>query len=265
MGRVDLSIVVPALNEARRIRTSLIAMGEFLERQPCESEIIVVDDGSSDGTLDVLREIGPGLPVPLRAIRYQRNRGKGHALKVGFAAARGEHILFSDADLSTPIHCAERLLAAIDSGADVAIGSRKTAGASISVRQPLLREVLGRGFTMLVRLAVVRVSDVTCGFKAFRAEAGKDLFERVRVLDWSFDAEVLFLAQRAGHRITEVPVEWHDEAGTRVDLRKDVIASLIGLVRIRWNALRGVYGAPLPMSEPLEIWESRPDAVGRAG
>lgn len=256
MSRVDVSLVIPALNEARRIRSPLDEIGEYLVRQPYTAEIVVVDDGSHDGTFEVLQEIGAGLPVPLRAIRYADNRGKGHAIKVGFASARGARILFSDADLSTPIACTERLLAALDEGADLAIGSRKTHGASISVRQPLWRETLGRGFTLLVRTAIVKVTDVTCGFKAFRAEVGKHLFERVRVNDWSFDAEILFLADRAGYRITEVPVEWHDESGTKVDLRRDVLASLVGLGRIRWNGLRGVYAEPLPVSLPLEHWES---------
>ena len=226
-----------------------------------------MDDGSRDETWETVQALAPELAVAVRGIRYARNRGKGHAIKVGFEAARGERILFSDADLSTSIGCAQSLLYALDAGADVAIVSRKTAGASISVRQSILRETLGRGFTALVRLALVDVTDVTCGFKAFRADAGKWLFERVRVFDWSFDAEVLFLAHREGHRITEVPVAWHDEAGSKVDLKRDVLASLIGLARIRWNGMRGAYRLPLPVSEPLESFESAGAALphSRAG
>ena len=252
----ELSVVIPAYNEARRIGAPLRQVARSLQAMDLDAEIVLVDDGSDDGTLALVKELAPELPVPLRAIRTARNRGKGHALKVGFAAARGERILFSDADLSTDFACADRLLAALDD-AEVAIGSRRVSGASISVRQPALRQALGSVFTALVRAAVADVSDATCGFKAFRADAGKDLFARARIHDWSFDAEILFLARRAGHRIVEVPVDWHDEAGTKVRLAGAVLDSLAGLLRIRWNGLRGAYRHAHPIREPLEHWEPR--------
>ena len=251
----ELSVVIPLFNEARRLAGPLREIGRWLASTGLDAELVLVDDGSRDGTLDLVKQIAPELGLPVHAIRYARNRGKGHALKVGFEAATGERILFTDCDLSTDLACAPQLLAALDE-ADIAIGSRHMAGATISERQPVLRQTMGAVFTLLVRATTADASDVTCGFKAFRGERGRELFGKVRVFDWSFDAEVLFLAQRAGYRVVEVPVEWHDEPGTKVRLARDVLASLLGLARIRWNALRGLYRETLPIAEPLEHWKS---------
>lgn len=251
-----LSLVIPAFDETARIGPSLREMAAYLAEQPFASELLVVDDGSRDGTFEVLRELAPSLPVPLRGLRCARNRGKGHAIKVGVAAAAGERVLFSDADLSTPIEESERLLAALDAGADVAIGSRKIEGANITVHQPWLRERMGKAFTWLVNRLLVDVSDVTCGFKAFRSEVARDLFSRLRIDAWSFDAELLFLCRQRGYALVEVPVRWHDEAGSRVRLGRDVLGSLAGLLRIRWNAARGVYAEPCPAEPPAESFAS---------
>jgi len=247
-------MVVPAFNEAQRIREPLRVMAEFLDSHFESSELVVVDDGSADETAEIVRVLAAELPVPVRVIRYAENRGKGFALKTGFANARGENVLFSDADLSTPMDEALRLLAALDE-TPIAIGSRKMAGARIEVHQPWLRENMGKVFTWLVRVLVADVSDVTCGFKAFRGDVGREIFSRVRIDDWSFDAEILYLARFLGHRIQEIPVRWHDEAGTKVDLRRDVWRSLVGLATIRLNALRGVYRSPREIDAPLERWD----------
>jgi len=246
-----LSVVVPAYNEGARIPATLRAISDHFASAPFPVELIVVDDGSRDDTCAVVRAIAPQLSVPVTLLRYAPNRGKGHALKVGFAATKGDRILFSDADLSTPIDEADRFLAALDAGADVAIGSRKSARARIEVRQPWLRETLGKGFTWLVRRLAADVSDATCGFKAYRGDAGRALYARMRVFDWSFDAEMLLVGARLGLRLVEVPVRWRDQAGTKVDLRRDVLRSLQGLARIRVNALRGRYDAPLPIDVAL--------------
>ena len=242
-----LTVIVPAFNEASRITATLHAISDHFARAPFPIELIVVDDGSRDDTATVVRDAAARLAVPLRLLRYAPNRGKGFALKVGFAASRGDRVLFSDADLSTPIEESDRFLAELDRGADAAIGSRKSARARIEVRQPWLRETLGKGFTWLVRLLAADVSDATCGFKAYRGDVGRDLYARMRVFDWSFDAEMLFVGRRRGLRVVEVPVRWRDQAGTKVDLRRDVVRSLQGLARIRLNALRGRYDAPLPI------------------
>lgn len=254
MSEASLSVIVPAYNEAARIPTTLAAIAAHFADAPFPVELIVVDDGSRDATADVVRAAAASLAIPLRLLRYAPNRGKGFALKVGFAASRGARLLFSDADLSTPIEEADRFLAELDAGADAAIGSRKSARAQIEVRQPWLRETLGKGFTWLVRLLAADVTDATCGFKAYRGDAGRDLYARMRVHDWSFDAEMLYVGHRLGLRVVEVPVRWRDQSGTKVDLRRDVVRSLVGLARIRANALRGRYDAAAVEDVRVESW-----------
>lgn len=255
-GAPVLSVIIPAYNEARRIPAALHAISDHFAAAPYPVELLIVDDGSRDDTAAAVRALAPSLalPLPLRLLRYAPNRGKGFALKVGFAASRGERVLFSDADLSTPIAEADRLLAELERGCDVVIGTRKRAKDQIDVHQPWLRETLGKGFTLLVRMLLVDVSDVTCGFKAYRGDAGRDLFARMRVFDWSFDAEMLWIARQRGLRLGEVPVRWSDQAGTKVDLRRDVLRSLQGIARIRWYAARGHYRTPLPIDVEAETW-----------
>jgi len=250
----SLSLVVPAFNEARRIAESLATIGAFLAAGSSPSELIVVDDGSRDATFDVACEVAAKLTVPVRVVRYANNRGKGCAIKVGFAQARGDRILFTDADLSTPIEQATALLARLDEGFDLVIGTRKNMEANIDVHQPPLREWLGRMYTRLVHAFIADVSDCTCGFKAFRGDVGRDLFARLRAYDWSFDAEVLHLAERSGYRIGEVGVPWSDRAGTKVRLLRDVPNSLLGLVRIRLRSAAGRHREPVLLDFPLEIW-----------
>jgi dolichyl-phosphate beta-glucosyltransferase len=247
-----LSLIVPAYNEARRIGRPLTEMGAFLARQPYSSEILVVDDGSCDGTSSVVSGIAPTLSVPLRLIRYPRNRGKGYALKVGFQAARGERLVFSDCDLSTPLDEMPRFLAALDENWDFAIGSRNAAGARITRHQPRYRENLGKVFTWLVRKLIADVSDATCGFKAFRRDVGKDLFARTRIDSWSFDAEVLLIARRRGYRLTEIPVRWEDREGSKVNLLRDILNSLIGIARMRANDVARRYQEPRAVETTTE-------------
>ncbi len=253
-ARPSLSLIVPAYDESRRIGGPLKEMSDYLAAQPYTAEIVVVDDGSRDGTFELVQEVARSLAVPVRLIGCARNRGKGHALKVGFLKAAGERLLFTDADLATPIQETARLLATLDRGADIAIGSRKTAGARVEVHQPWYREQMGKVFTWIVRRLIADVSDATCGFKAFRAEVGRDLFSRMRIDDWSFDAELLWLAHWRGYALEEVPVTWADQTGTRVRLLRDTVGAFLGLLRIRWNALRGRYRQPLPLDAELREW-----------
>jgi dolichyl-phosphate beta-glucosyltransferase len=237
----ELSVVIPAFNEAGRIGAPLRCIDRHLVARGLGGELVVVDDGSTDGTSEVVRRLAVELATPVRVISSSPNRGKGHAVRVGMTSARGRTILMTDADLSTPIEELDRLLPELRDGAQVVIGSRKMAGARLEVRQPLLRETMGRVFTFLARLFVVRVSDVTCGFKLFTAEAAGEIFSRATLDDWSFDAEALYLARRLKLGIREVPVTWRDVAGTKVHRGRDAILAALGIARILTNALRGRY------------------------
>ena len=237
-----LSVVIPMYNEAARMRNSLPPLLAYLAAQPYTYEVIAVDDGSADGTAGLARELLAEVPQH-RVIETRPNQGKGHALRIGMPASRGEFVLFTDADLSTPPTELEKFWPCLEEGYDVVIGSRKMEGAVLIRRQPWWRERLGKVFTWLSdRLATRDISDVTCGFKVFSRQAAHDLFRRARINDFSFDAEVLFLAQRRGYRIKEVPVTWHDEQGTKVRVLRDAVRAMRGLLRIRANAAAGRYG-----------------------
>jgi dolichyl-phosphate beta-glucosyltransferase len=238
---LELSVVIPAYNEAGRITAPLRTLAGYLRAHHPSSEIVLADDGSTDGTGVLVEELAAELGVRVNVLAAARNRGKGHAVRRGMQAARGDLVLMTDADLSTPIDELAGLAAAIRAGADVAIGSRKMAGATIEIHQPALREAMGKVFTWLTRAIVVDVSDVTCGFKLFRRDAARAIFSRAVLDDWSFDAEALFLARRLGFVLVEVPVRWRDVAGTKVRRGRDAVESALGLVRILVNQARGHY------------------------
>jgi dolichyl-phosphate beta-glucosyltransferase len=236
-----LSVVIPMYNEAHRLRHSLPRLEAYFRQRPYTVEFVVVDDGSSDNTVEMARA-ALGSDEDVHIIESKPNRGKGHAVKVGMLAARGQIALFTDADLSTPPDEIEKFWEWFDSGYDVVIGSRKMKGAHIERHQPLWRENMGKVFTWLTnRLATRGISDITCGFKAFKHDTAQELFSRSIIADWSFDAEVLFIAQQHGKRIKEVPVHWHDERGTKVRILRDATRAMLGLLKIRLNGLKGVY------------------------
>jgi glycosyltransferase involved in cell wall biosynthesis len=243
-----LSVVIPTYNEAARIGRTIPALLTYLHSLGYPHELLIVDDGSTDGTPGMARQLLSGEPRA-RVLEEPRNRGKGHAVRVGMLAAEGQFVLFCDADLSTPPEELDKFWRWLDSGYGVVIGSRKMAGANVSRHQPAWRESLGKAFTWLTNvIATPGISDVTCGFKCFSNQAAQTLFSLSTIEDWTFDAEVLFIAQQLGYRIKEVPVSWHDEPGTKVRLWKDILRSLVGLVRIRANFLRRRYkGEPGPM------------------
>jgi dolichyl-phosphate beta-glucosyltransferase len=238
---VYLSIVIPVYNEERRIGPSLDKIMTYLAGQPWTREIVLVDDGSSD---DGIKRACSQLEgrEQFRVISYGSNRGKGYALKQGMIASEGQYVLFTDADLSTPIEELDKILPLFEQGFDIVQGSRKMPGASVERHQPWLRENMGKVFTALSNLiASVNVSDVTCGFKCYRGEIARDLYGRQRVFDWSFDAEIIHIARRSNYRLKEVPVRWLDERGTKVHLVRDSVRSFKGLLAIRLNAMRGLY------------------------
>jgi dolichyl-phosphate beta-glucosyltransferase len=257
-----LSVVLPAYNEAPRIGATLRSLEAYLGTLPHASEIVVVDDGSEDGTAAAVREAAKSLVIPVRLVRYRENRGKGHALRTGFAITGGERILFMDVDLSTAPAEADKLLRELDGGCDVVLGSRKMRGAEVDVHQPWWRETMGKAFTILCRFVISDVSDLTCGFKAFRGEAGRDIFARTRISDWSFDAEVLMIARRLGYAVGEVPVRWRDMPGTKVRPLGAAFFALVGLARIRYYAWSGAYAVRTPVTSAQETWSSMSRAAG---
>lgn len=226
-----LSVVIPAFNEEARLPRSLERLRAFLDARGTGYEILVVDDGSRDATVATAQAAARG--SALRVLAGGKNRGKGHAVRRGMLAAVGERRLMTDADLSTPIEEIVKLEAALDAGADVAIGSRAVAGARIEVRQGALREAAGRTFNRLVRLLLLPgIQDTQCGFKLWRAEAALEAFTPLRLDGFSFDVEALYIARRRGRRIAELPVVWRNDAASRVSGLSGARAFL-DLVRIR--------------------------------
>lgn len=250
-ARPALSIVIPAFDESERLGPSLERVAAHLAARGDAVEVVVVDDGSRDATAERAEEAGRRLGLRLRVLRHAPNRGKGFAVRRGMLEARGDVVLFSDADLSVPITHLERFLARIEGGADVVIGSRRLPGARIEIHQPALRERLGAWFGRLARwLVAPGVSDFTCGFKMFRREAAQEVFALQRLDGWGFDAEIVLIALRRGFVLEEEPVEWRDDRRTRVRILRDGLRSGAELLRIRWNDLRGAYRGPVTAREP---------------
>ena len=238
MSEPFLSIVIPAYNEADRILTSLEAICNYICGKAFAIEILVVDDGSTDTTVAVVSAL-PGV----RVISNERNRGKGYSVRRGVLEARGELVLFTDADLSAPIEEADKLLAAMESsGADAVVGSRALQRELIGVHQSPFREWGGRFFNLLVRIFTgLNVYDTQCGFKLFRRQTTRHAFELQRAERFGFDPEVLFLIQRLGGKVVEVPVRWNHSPATKVHYLKDSLHMSWDLVALRWRALTGKY------------------------
>ncbi len=260
LGTPHLSLIVPMYNESARIAEPLREMAAYLGAQAFDTELVLVDDGSTDDTVEIVTREAETLEVPVRLICYEVNRGKGYALKVGFEHAKGERLVFSDCDLSTPIEELPRFLDALED-VEIAIGTRRGEGSRIERHQPWFRETLGRIFTFIVRLTIAPVSDATCGFKGFRRDVGRDLFSRLRIEDWCFDAELLSNARTRGHTWVEIPVHWFDQEGTKVKLVRDVILTLRGIAKIRLNRLAGRYENPVPIDMvSVREFDAFPDA-----
>jgi dolichyl-phosphate beta-glucosyltransferase len=235
--RRSISIIIPAYNEEKRLPATLAKIQEYLGRSRWDFiEVLVVDDGSRDGTAEVARQAG------LRVVSNPGNRGKGYTVRHGIHEAQGEWILFSDADLSTPIEELERLWGCAErENAPVVIGSRAVDRSLIGIRQPFLRDRIGRLFNLVMRLIVgLPFRDTQCGFKLFESQAARSVFSRQRLDGFGFDVEVLYIARRQGLKCLEVPVRWNDVAGTKVSLWRGVSAFLDPL-RVRWNSFTCKY------------------------
>jgi dolichyl-phosphate beta-glucosyltransferase len=251
----DLSIVIPAYNEESRIEPTIRETIGYCRSVGRTFELILVDDGSRDGTSTVGWNLAAEFPE-LRLIRLAANHGKGYAVRTGVINAVGRIVLFADADGATPISEIERLEAALDSGADMAVGSRALRAAGVRVHAKLYRHLIGRTFHFLVEwLADGGVKDTQCGFKLFRSRVAQDLFSRMRMNGFSFDVELLVMARRQGYKVAEVPVNWTHQPGSKVRLTRDSLRMAADLVRIRGHCLSGEYEVPrlAPWSRHLEV------------
>jgi dolichyl-phosphate beta-glucosyltransferase len=250
------SIVIPAYNEGARLGTTLAKVLAYLQQQKWDAEVIVVNDGSRDNTAEIVRELAQTNPT-LRLVENPANRGKGYSVRNGILNASGQIVLFSDADLSSPIAEMPKLLAALEAGADIAIGSRWLRTELQTQRQPLHRQVFGRVFNLLLRVTLgLQFADTQCGFKAFTRHAAQTIFPLQHIERWGFDPETLFLARKFDFKVKEVPVLWGHSGGTRIHPLKDGSRMFLEMLRVRWYDLTGKYDhnpavpAPAPRTLP---------------
>ena len=237
---IEFSIIVPSYNEELRLPTSLDRIAAYVAGSQRSTEVLVVDDGSKDKTADVAASYADRIPN-LRVLKNGENRGKGYSVRHGMREAKGEVVLFTDADLSAPIEEADKLLAAMDRY-DVAIGSRAMDRSLIKVHESAFREFAGIIFNKIVRI-VLRLPfvDTQCGFKAFRRERCRIIFEQQRIERFGFDPELLYLARHHGLKSLEMPVRWSHSPATKINMMRDSIQMFLDVFTIRWNALRGCY------------------------
>ncbi len=248
------SLVIPAYNESQRIGASLERILQYLSRAGWDAEVVVVNDGSRDDTA-ALVEAYARRDSRVRLLHNPANRGKGYSVRNGMLHARGELLMFSDADLSSPIEETAKLVAAIRAGAEVAIGSRWMRPELQTERQPVYRQLFGRIFNLLLRMLLgLRFKDTQCGLKAFTRHAAMEIFPRQRIERWGFDPELLFLARRLRLRVAEVPVEWAHDERSKINPLVDGVKMFIEMLRIRWYAITGVYrqAQPPPVSTEAE-------------
>jgi len=235
---MSISIIIPAYNEEERIEESLNKILVYLKKNKTKYEIIVVDDGSTDNTAKLVKKFKPSVKV----LRNNVNSGKGYSVKKGIENAKYEFILFTDADLATPINELGAMLKVLKKGYDVVIASRNLPESRILTRQPIHRQLSGKTFSLLVRMLLLPgIKDTQCGFKLFRAAAARRISKIQTIFRFCFDVEMLYIAKKLGFKIKEVPVAWVDKKGSRVSLFKDSFSMFIDLIKIKYNGLTGRY------------------------
>jgi glycosyltransferase involved in cell wall biosynthesis len=234
-----LSIIIPAHNEEGRLPRTLEQIIAHLEKQAYSSELIVVENGSSDRTLKLALEFASRHPK--LTVIHEEKRGKGNAVKRGVVSARGEYRFICDADLSMPIEELQKFIPPLLNDFDIAIGSREAQGA-IRYNEPPYRHWGGRAINFMIQLLILPgLNDTQCGFKCFRAEAAEQLFRQQTLLGWSFDIELLYLARHKRMRIKEIPIQWYFDPDSKVKAVKDALRMISDIFRIHINALRGKY------------------------
>lgn len=235
---MQLSLVIPAYNESHRIEETLRHVEAYLREQSYDSEVLVVDDGSTDGTGELVRA---GFPK-VKVLRHEPNRGKGYSVKSGMTAAQGAYRVFYDADASTPAEELAKLWPLFEAGADIVIGSRALPDSNIEIRQSWHRENMGRVFNTVLRtMSLTPFKDTQCGFKAFSAAACEAVFPRQSLNGFSFDAELLFIALRHGLRVEEIPITWRNCPHTSLRLGHHSAQMFWELLAVRWRAWQGAY------------------------
>lgn len=234
-AHIYLSLIIPAYNEQDRVESRLAIITAYISSLPYSVELILVNDGSTDSTGEILAESAAANSA-VRVVSYSPNRGKGFAVRQGVFASCGEYIAFSDADLSTPIDELAALFKAIEDGFDIAIGSRSVKGAQIKTHQPFYREFGGKSLNLLIRMFAVRgIMDTQCGFKLFRGDVAREIFGRCFLNGWAFDVEVLYLAQKMGCCIAETPVKWAHSEGSKVRPLQAGMQVIRDIARIRMH------------------------------
>jgi len=234
VSRPHLAVIIPAYNEEDRMRPTLERVAEYFGGQPYTWSVTVVSDGSTDSTCTIVREFAATHPA-FALIDAAPNRGKGHAVRQGMLQVEGDYLLFSDADLATPIEEIEKLLPQVVAGRfDLAIGSRPLKESNLEIRQPFYREFAGRAFNAAVQLMAIRgIKDTQCGFKVFRRDVARDIFSRCKLNGFGFDFESLMIACDLGYSIDEVPIRWRHQEGSKVRLVRDGLRMLRDLVGLR--------------------------------
>lgn len=231
----SVSLVIPAYNEAERLPPSIARIIAYAEQQDRRLDLVIVDDGSTDGTADLARRLVADR-IPLTVLVNNPNRGKGFSVRRGLLEAQGQCVLFTDADLSTPVEETDRLLAEIEGGADLAIGSRGMRGSQVQVHQPWWREKAGKLFGVMTRALVLPgIHDSQCGFKCFRREVAHAILAHQTLDGWAFDVELLLIARKLGYRIAEVPVHWVNDPNSKVHMLTDGPRMLADMLRVRWR------------------------------
>jgi len=252
------SFIIPAYNESERLRGSLPKVLDYIHQQRLQAEIIVVNDGSTDGTAEVVRDFAARDPE-VHLLENPGNRGKGYSVRNGMLHSNSDVLLFTDADLSSPIYEASKLFEALAQGADIAIGSRWLQAGLQTERQPLYRQVYGRLFNLGLRIVLgLTYRDTQCGFKAFTRTAARTIFSRQRVERWGFDPELLFLANKFKLRTVEVPVEWAHDHRSRINPLRDGLNMGVEMLMVRWNDIRGLYKRPSIALEGPSLKPSEP-------
>jgi dolichyl-phosphate beta-glucosyltransferase len=232
---MDLSVVIPAFNESRRLGPTLQRVADYLGRRGLSYEILVVDDGSTDSTAEVALAFAS---QGVRLLRQEVNRGKGAVVRIGVLASRGAEVLLLDADLSTPIEDLERLRPFL-SEAELVLGSRAVEGSDILQHQPFYREMMGRTFNFIIQVLGVRgLRDTQCGFKLLDGDVARRLFAEIRIERFAYDVELVWLAQRSGYRVVEVGVRWTDSPASKVNALTDSARMLWDVLALRWRDFR---------------------------